>query len=395
MTHLRRWRLALQIGRRDAESRGELSNGDELQRLASFASVDAHDADVGLGGEFDLEQRALGAPVAQSGGQDRRCTWRHRLAVDGRWLVDVRHVASVPSSCHTPVTHQLAGMWLLRLARVLAVLQVSMALDTAPVFAQARPAPQATQHALDELANCRAQNRADAALICPTDTPTATLTVTPTSSPTATSSPTPTDEPSPTATPDTPCWLTDPDLGDPDSGYVVFDDRGAPVPCPTPGPRDEPTMTMTPTSEPTSTLTASSRPPAPVAPQAKVRTVLQTVVVIVTAVPFDTPTPVPMASPVATRTSTRSPTPTRTTTASPTATATPPVAAIAPTRPPAEALPHVAASVPVSWDWGGFFRTVALVVVVLAAFVWLLTRRSVVRWGARPKRDVEDSRSRA
>jgi hypothetical protein len=38
-------------------------------------------------------------------------------------------------------------------------------------------------------------------------------------------------------------------MGDPDSGYVVFDEDGHPVPCPTPGAddvvTDEPTATPT------------------------------------------------------------------------------------------------------------------------------------------------------
>src|SRR5919201_1288717 len=111
----------------------------------------------------------------------------------------------------------------------------------APAWAETRTPPQATQHALAELANCRAQRRPE----CPTETPTPTLTATatPIASPTSTSTPEPTDEPTPSP-PATPgpasCWLTDQDLGDPNSGYVVFDEAGAPVPCPTSEPSDVP-----------------------------------------------------------------------------------------------------------------------------------------------------------
>lgn len=91
-----------------------------------------------------------------------------------------------------------------------------------------------------------------------TITPTQTLTVTPTPTrtPSPVSTPTVAVYPSTTATqtPE-PCWLTDQDLGDPESGYIVFDENGAPVPCPDPMsiPTDEPTATPTPTPIVTST----------------------------------------------------------------------------------------------------------------------------------------------
>ncbi|MBV9132277.1 MAG: hypothetical protein JO318_06245, partial [Chloroflexi bacterium] len=105
-----------------------------------------------------------------------------------------------------------------------ATLAVGVILVTvAPAWAQSRTAPEATQHALDELANCRAQRRPE----CPTEPPTPSLTATSTLSPTGTSTPEPTEDPTVTPTPTPiPCWLTDEDLGDPDNGYIVFDDYG-------------------------------------------------------------------------------------------------------------------------------------------------------------------------
>ncbi|HLJ80981.1 MAG TPA: hypothetical protein VKT52_05805 [Ktedonobacterales bacterium] len=89
------------------------------------------------------------------------------------------------------------------------MLLISMALDTTPVVAQTRPAPQATQHALDELANCRAQHRPE----CPPDTATPTLAPTSTSVPSATWTPEPTDTPVPAP--------TKPPLPMPSLGYAV------------------------------------------------------------------------------------------------------------------------------------------------------------------------------
>jgi hypothetical protein len=143
----------LEIGRRNSQRLSEPAHGHQLQGLPRFCAVDAHDADIGLLGEFGLKQSALGAPVAQRGGQDRRRTWRHRLITDGSWLVDASHGRSLLSRCHIPVIYQLSGVWVRCLARVVAVLLVSMTLDVAPVWAESRTSPAATQHALDELAN--------------------------------------------------------------------------------------------------------------------------------------------------------------------------------------------------------------------------------------------------
>jgi hypothetical protein len=71
--------------------------------------------------------------------------------------------------------------------------------SAAPAWADGLTPPEATQHALDELANCRAQRRPE----CPTSTATLTPTVvsTATLTPTPTGTPRPADTPSPTVTP--------------------------------------------------------------------------------------------------------------------------------------------------------------------------------------------------
>lgn len=99
---------------------------------------------------------------------------------------------------------------------------------TAGAAAERTPA-EATQHAIENLINDCAQGTRD----CRTPTATPTMTLVPTATSTLTPQPTGTSEPTVTATPTAePCWLTDQDTGDPDNGYIVFDDLGAPVPCP-------------------------------------------------------------------------------------------------------------------------------------------------------------------
>jgi len=272
----------------------------------------------------------------------------------------------------------------------------------APVLADSRTPAEATAHAREELANCRAQQR----LECPTETPTPTLTATAiaTSTPLPTPTPEPTEEPTvtPTATPAS-CWLTDQDLGDPSSGYVVFDEAGVPVPCPTLALSDvaidepivTPTLDPTPDPSPTPrpTPTPRSAPPAPASPpQVEVRTIVQTVVVVVTVAPTETPVPAATATSQPTRTPTASPTPTRAPTITPTATVSLPAAVATPTRGTLQAAPAPRAtnSAPGQWDWGGFARTAAMVVAAVLGAAWLLTRRTVARWGTRPDH-VEDT----
>ena len=91
-------------------------------------------------------------------------------------------------------------MWACRGARVVVAVLASMALTTASVAAQSRPPAVATQHALDEFANCRAQQRPE----CPAETATPTLLPTPPPTPTPSPAPAPprTETPQPTATPE-------------------------------------------------------------------------------------------------------------------------------------------------------------------------------------------------
>jgi len=185
---------------------------------------------------------------------------------------------------------------------ILVVLLVATILGAAD-----RPPAVATAHALDELANCRAQQRPE----CPTATPTLTATPTPTFTPTVapTVTPTPTDTPEPVATLESePCWLIDQEWGDPDNNYIVFDELGMPVPCPTDEaieePTPEPTFTPTPRPSPTQTVVVVMvYAPPPTA---------QVVYVQVTPTPVSTPVPQPTLTPTATRTSSPTATPTRT-----------------------------------------------------------------------------------
>src|SRR4051794_20789691 len=94
------------------------------------------------------------------------------------------------------------------------------------LLSQAAPSPlsprslQATQQAYANHVNDCAQHT----IVCATDTPIPTRTPVPaTAAPVPTAAPSPTDIPemAPDATP-APCWLTDPDWGDPDNNYIVF-----------------------------------------------------------------------------------------------------------------------------------------------------------------------------
>jgi hypothetical protein len=240
------------------------------------------------------------------------------------------------------------------------------------VQAESRTPAEATAHALDELANVCAQRRPE----CP---PTLTAMPTWTASPTSTSTPQPTDTATPgptstpTVTPEQPCWLTDPDLGDPDSGYIVFDQAGAPVPCPVVQ-VDEPTPEPTPT--PTTTPTATSRPPSqPVAAQ-QVQVVVQTVVVLVTAVPTDTSLPTSTAAPTPTRATTVTPRPTLTATATGT-----PTTVTSAYRPTPAAGESTSPGPPPSVNWSLLGTLLGSAVVLLVAVVIgvAIKRRTIVR----------------
>lgn len=344
---------------------------------------------------------------------------------------------------------------------VLSLLTLSAALLTSsltvvPALAETRTPAEATQHALDELANCRAQNRRDAGQICPTETATPSPTPPPTSTPQPAATATPVSEAA-TATPlplmpvsgngyvrplddygleialqqgrwavyqaddcgtrvdpwvnvvtqvqdtgevdlisetadcglvaeqwlsDAPCSVNDQGVCDVSADASFWDMLShLPTPSPTPVPPATPTRAA---AQP------QARQPAASAPQAQVRTVVQTVIVVVTAEPPETPVSIESLSPSPTHTPTANPTnsPTATPTLSrePTAllaaiTATPLQTA---TPPRTEA--HASSASAGRWDWLGFLRTAGLVVLIGGVAVWVLTRRKVVRWGARPNR---------
>lgn len=210
-------------------------------------------------------------------------------------------------------------------------LLLSLLLSVSPAHSASRTPAEATQHALDELANCQEQSRlglrTDGSWVCPTATPVPTGTPVPTASPSPTPVPpsdAPTDVPTATPTPG-PCWLTDEVWGDPDNGNIVFvpmmsPDDGSPllnddgtqqygpvqIPCdstptPTPAPTDVPTDVPTATPRPPMAQVAAAPPaarsaPAPAAP-AQERIVVQTVVVEVTPVPTQTPSATPTGTP--------------------------------------------------------------------------------------------------
>lgn len=194
----------------------------------------------------------------------------------------------------------------------------------------------ATQHALDELRNAIAQGKIT---LTPTPTPTATLTLTSTATvaPLVTLTDTPTATPSPVATSE-PCWLLD------DQGDVVFDEDGAPVPCPTDSPTEEtptdipsetPTLTPTPVVITRVVQVPGAAPPAQVIyVQVPAPTTEPTLVPTSTNVPTLRPTSTQTATSTPTRTSTPTATSTPTPTVAPKPTATPtPKSAAAPPEP--------------------------------------------------------------
>jgi len=91
-------RRAHQVGGPDLERVGKLPNSGQLEELAGFAPMHAHDAHAGALRQLGLEQRALDAPVAQCGGSHRHRTRRHRLGANGSQLVDADHTARVACS---------------------------------------------------------------------------------------------------------------------------------------------------------------------------------------------------------------------------------------------------------------------------------------------------------
>lgn len=254
-------------------------------------------------------------------------------------------------------------------------------------------AASATQRALANYVNDCAQKTID----CSTPTPTVTVTLVPTQTPTATvpATETPTAGATATAT-DVPCWLTDTDVGDPDNNFVVFDDDGNPVPCPTdqPSPTDEPTPDVQPSAVPTVDSVPPVRPAAPPAPVAS-----QPVAVMD---PADTYTPYPTYTPLATYTVAPSETnqviakieptiePSATPTVPPTATATT-TATLVPLGLAAPPPVHTALGATGRWSWSDFLKAAAIVIVVIVAGVWAFTRRKIAVWKPRSQKGATDA----
>jgi hypothetical protein len=255
-----------------------------------------------------------------------------------------------------------------------------LALIAAPAYADGPRTPsEATAHALEELANAIAQGKVTRTPTPAAPTLAATATLSPT--PTATSSPTDTPTPEPTATPtlEQPCWLTDEDLGDPDGGYVVFDQDGAPVPCPEPieAPTVEPAPTVV---RPTATSTPVPPPTPRAVPQAAPQQPLPTYTPYPTYTPQPTYTALPLPS--ATLTPTRAATATRT----PPATATLVATATVTSTP----LPPVVATRPASaqpsghWEWAAFLSYLAAAIGIAVLVMAFLARRRVAVWKGQP-----------
>lgn len=249
-------------------------------------------------------------------------------------------------------------------------------------------AASATQRALANYVNDCAQRTID----CSTPTPTVTSTATGTPSVPATPDPTPTSTLEPTLVPtDVPCWLTDPDVGDPDSAYIVFDETtGEPVPCPT-----ETVVVEDPTDEPTPTLALTSTvapilAPAPAAfPQRPSDPTIQ---------PQDTYTPYPTYTPLATYTVAATMTATLGGTAktTPTATLTPTAAAtttatVVPLGLAAPAPVRTALSATSHWSWGIFLDYLAATIGVMTLLVAFVLRRKVAVWKPRTQKGATDA----
>lgn len=232
-------------------------------------------------------------------------------------------------------------------------------------------------HATAETANCIAQGPRYGGGYCPTDTPVPTSTPEPTLTPTPvpTSTPDPADTPTPEATP-TPatCWLTDPDYGDPDNNFIVFDDQGNPIPCyvdiaevddtPTPVPTDSPTQTPVVVMVPAATQ--PPQPPQTIYVQSTPQIVIQTVVV--TVIPTATPM---VPTPTRTIAPTQTASPTSTATATLTATATPkPVVTVASNVVPTPSPTPVAQSEPRIPTWlQGPLGIAAIALLLIAGIV--------------------------
>jgi hypothetical protein len=388
-------RFPHQGGWADLERDRQPADGGQPRLTPGLEALDGVNADARQLGELALRDGELRTPVAEAGGGDQGGAWCHgrrmqrserRCGSGGRG--SHKHDSTSRDYANTlPFVVLLALHWWIERVLPMKVLLLSLstflgagALAVPTAYAATRSPAEATAHALDELANLCAQRRPE----CP---PMATWTPSPTSTntPLPTDTPTPTPTASPTATA-AQCWFTDQELGDPDNDHIVFDDFGAPIPCPTddptPSTADTPTPTPMPAS-PTSPAVVAPAPaasPPPEAPPAPTYTPASTYTPLPTYTPFPTwtPAPRPSASPTRGATSTPPPAP------SPTV----PVAAAASTPNAKTGPPDRAQASPLDqgvWDWGAFLKAAAALVLVGAALIWAVTRRRVVTWSSRRK----------
>lgn len=296
------------------------------------------------------------------------------------------HSRQQDNTVGTRHTHDLYALqsWLMRGVVSVGLLLAALAYWAPPASAQqSGPAAFATQHAIEEGVNACAQRKPECR---PTATP--TVAATPRPAPTATPGPTETLTPiSPFVEIAEPCWLRDQDLGDSADGYVVFDEDGHPIPCPS----DEDLVDEEPAIPPMGGMPEPTVAPVPVRPAAAVasRPASQPAAVAplptYTPYPTYTPFPTPTSQPTSTANSTASPTGTRTPTPSatvlathtPTATSTAVVLAAAFIE-PTQARPQP------DWQWAAFLGYLAAAIGLVALIVAVLLHRRVAVWKGHP-----------
>jgi hypothetical protein len=186
-------RLAQEIVGFNAECVGQLGHGADAGQSSALDTRDCGEVHASLVGELLLQEHPSDAPVANARESNQRSTRGHRVATDRS---DLGAFASWTRRMRADYAFCMASN-----RRLLCVFSIMVLLhgSVLPAWAENRTPPEATQHALDELANCRAQRRPE----CPTETATPTLlpSATPTPIPTATPTDVPTNSPEPTVTP--------------------------------------------------------------------------------------------------------------------------------------------------------------------------------------------------
>lgn len=380
-----RGRLTHQIRGFDLERLGELARGVQRGRAAGLETPQRSHADVGPLGELLLVERTPRAPVAQAG-QPHGCHTRgqaRKRTGDARILSGAEHCGQFTTHLSfTCPSHFVYPSCVKVFAALVLGVVVALCAATPATAQQSGPSAFATQHAIEEMVNACAQRKPECR---PTSTPspTPTLTAVPTSTPGSTETPTP--EPTATPSPEL-CWLRDQDLGDPDNGYVVFDELGEPVPCPP----DQPLPAEEPTPEPEPRAVAAETPAAVRPVPGPVSVASQPVAAVAprptyTPYPTYTPFPTPTPPPTSTANSTASPTATRTPTPAATvlATHTPTATSTAGVMASAFSGPTQARPLP-DWQWAAFLGYLAAAIGIVALIVAVLLHRRVAVWKGQP-----------